>query len=168
MTSAPRMWQLLDRPSWIVLCMSLALLGCGPVAPAPPAPHEPLPVAASFDRSWNAVIEEFTRQNIPIKTIDRAAGLLVTDPLSVNEPDWKNADCGNDGAGTVFIPSAATYTVLVRGDSVRSTVRASARWVSTVKSVYTSSLVCSSRGTWETEIEAKVKAIAESSPRRSP
>lgn len=144
-----------------VLVAMFLCTACGAVDPKPAAPHEAMSVSASAGRAWDAAVDEFARQNIPIKTIDRQSGVMSTDRLGVNQTDLPNVDCGGDGAGTKFVPTSAMYTVIVRGDSSHSTVRASGRWESAAASAFTSNVVCSSRGAWETAMETKIKTAAE-------
>ena len=142
------------------------LLVCGacfPKAPAPAAPRTALSVAASFSRTWDAVVDAFAERSIPIKTIDRSSGLIVADEMALPGPSIdriKYADCGSDGMGTRFVASRAGYNVLVRGDSARSTVKVTARFVS-VNAVNAKSADCSTTGLLESAIEGQVKERAE-------
>jgi hypothetical protein len=147
----------------LVIAIVPSLVGCSHVVPpGPPAPNPPMVVAASFGRTWDAVIEQFAEQTIPIKTIERASGLVATDQLTVDPSLWSAADCGKDRDGRAFVPSHVTYNVLVRGDSARSTVRVTVRWMSiAVVGVDVKSLICSTRATWETSLEDRVKQSAE-------
>lgn len=140
--------------------------GCVPTPPAAPTPHNGVDIGASFGRTWDAVIDEFARNNIPIKTIDRSSGLIATDALKVGPSLAEAADCGKDAvAGTVY-PTDATYNALVRGDSSHATLRITVRWTRIGKSreLGDRSIVneeCSTRATWETSLEQKIKQAAE-------
>ena len=90
--------------------------------PPPPTPRDASQVNASMGETWDAVIDLFATRNIPIRTIERASGLIVTDPLRVGEEGKAWADCGALN-GRVRGPDRATYNVLVRGDSNEATVR---------------------------------------------
>lgn len=136
------------------------LTGCATLPPPPPE-RQPLVVNASFGRTWDAVIDVFSSRNIPIRTLDRTSGLLVAEKVRVSRGDeatWAN--CPNVmtqvlmGVG-VADPMLADYNIVVRGDSTRSTVRTSARFMK-------ENLECTSKGTLETAIEARVKVRAES------
>ena len=123
-----------------------------------PAP-DALSVNASFDRTWGAVIDRFALGNIPIKTIERASGIIVAEPLSVASASSKKyADCGTQG---ILNPPAqrASYSVRVTGDSLRSAIRVAASFGSPLD-VY-----CRSKGVFETEFMTAIKAAAE---KRSP
>jgi len=110
---------------------------------------------------WNAVIDIFADQNIPIRTIDRASGFIATDELRVADDErtargW--ADCGIDSFGA--IPAGhATYNVVVRGDSITSTVKATVRWSGIANN--TRPVECVSRGRWEQNFEESVRERAE-------
>jgi hypothetical protein len=109
-------------------------------------------------RSWDAVIDMFAARNIPIRTIERASGIIATEQLAVGDEgkDW--ADCGEDN-GTVLAPNFATYNVLVRGDSVSSLIKATVRWTREIRP--SSSIECSTRHVWERELELQAKGRAE-------
>jgi hypothetical protein len=99
----------------------------------------------------------FANRNIPISTIDRASGLIaITQPHMVSSkdsPQW--ADCGSF-VGLPLPAETATYNVVVRGDSVASTVRVTAVWTPTKESA-----TCVTKGVWETDFERAVKLTAE-------
>ena len=149
--------------------LTLAIVGCGSVqAPAPPVPRSDVTVVnASFNKTWDAVIDDFASQNVPIKTIDRTSGIVVAERLSV-PPDvgrqW--ADCGSDIIIGKLAPTSATYNVLVRGDSTKSTVRVTVGWtrvgMARGLSTATVSEECGTKAVWEPEFEARIKAAAES------
>lgn len=109
-------------------------------------------------RSWDAVIDMFAARNIPIRTIERASGIIATEPLAVGDEgkDW--ADCGQNN-GTVLSPNFAIYNVLVRGDSASSRIKATVRWTLTTSA--TESIECSTSHVWERELEAAAKGRAE-------
>ena len=157
----------------IVIC--LLGLGCMPKAPPPPAAPVPRPethVAVSFGHTWDAVIAHFAANSIPIATIDRSSGLIVTSPLFVGVSDairW--AWCGWESASNykqslkaewlVVGPSSATYNVLVRGDSVASTLRVTTRWIAPIIPS-TRGSECISRDVFEPTLEQALKSRAES------
>src|SRR5687768_9485299 len=92
---------------------SLACVQPGPLlAPPPAAPREAKPVGASFNRTWDAVIERFAEDNIPIRTAERTSGFLATAPMAVPasmnaDADW--ADCGTAPFIGRLYPTAASY-----------------------------------------------------------
>lgn len=135
------------------------LSGCVvPAPPAPPTPRDAMAVGAGFGRTWDSAIDVFAERNIAIRTIDRASGLIVAEPMKVGSGAY--ADCGRTMWDVEIPPTDATWNLLVRGDSTRSTVKATVRFAST-SPAYGTSVVCSSRGTWETSLEERIKASAE-------
>jgi hypothetical protein len=170
---------------------AVSLGGCLPAAqllpPAPAALREPLPVQASFGRSWDAAIDHFARQGIPIRTIERVSGLIVAEEMGVDvSAALAYADCGQlagsatgaspwgpgvpprAGDGRPVAAERASYNVLVRGDSSRSTVLVTVRWrvpdasrVSGDPRHAGRSIECSTRGVWERAFEAGVRDRAQ-------
>ncbi len=120
----------------------------------------PVPVAAAFAKTWEAGVDVFADKNIGIRTLDRSSGLIVADPVSVPiktrnpRTPLELADCGRNEFGYYEQPTNATYNVRVRGDSVRSTVLVTVRWMSI-------QTTCTSTGVWEREFEKLVKEKAE-------
>ncbi len=118
-------------------------------------------VAAAFTKTWNAVIDQFAEDNIPISTMERESGFIATSNLRVGADGFFWAECGKT-MGAPITPAYATYNVVVRGDSARSTVRVSARWTTSDGGP------CSTTGKWEAAIEADVRDRAEGrAPSRS-
>jgi hypothetical protein len=164
---------------------AISLTACAKIPPAqPPGPaptREALTVNASFGRTWDAVIDYFARNNIPIRTIERASGIIAADAASVDAAsavEW--ADCGQaarltkvrNGQVWRLAPVAAeraTYNFLVRGDSTRSTILATVGWDVPERVMYDAtqkpytrpSARCVTRGVWETNAEQAVRARAE-------
>lgn len=137
----------------IALLLVLVMAGC--VASLPPAPtRPPTAVAASFGATWNAVIDVFADRNIPIATIDRASGFIATEPLQVDGLDGEKWAVCATSIGMVIPARTATYNVLVRGDSTAATVRATVTWQN-------ASASCVTKGTYESELETVVRALAE-------
>lgn len=155
-----------------VMIVTLTLIaGCSlnPTPPSAPVPHDAMSVAASSDRTWDAAVEVMAARNVPIKTMDRASGFLATDLLAVPAgADSGDYDCGLNLLHKPFPASLASFTLLVRpgANSARaSTVRASVRWVyqsAGTQYVDPQTVECSSRGVWESKVEAAIKATAES------
>lgn len=132
--------------------------------PAPPTPREATEVAASMGNTWDAVIDMFAARNIPIRTIERASGIIATDQLSVGDEGFRWADCGQHN-GTTLSPDAAIYNVLVRGDSTSAVVKATVRWTRANASAVSE---CSTSHVWERELETAVKAQAEAHQAEAP
>src|SRR5215475_14034464 len=87
--------------------------------PPPPTPREATQVNASLGQTWDAVIDEFADRNIPIRTIERASGLVATEQLTVPPSASGDADCGHFDSYPTRRPTHAIYNVLVRGDSAK-------------------------------------------------
>lgn len=150
-----------------VAIVSAALLSsCGGYTPPqPPSPSDATQVNASMGRTWDAVIDLFAARTVPITTIERVSGLIVTERLSVGREDglaW--ADCGKTSGfmtATVHIaPNNGTYNVLVRGDSTRSSVKATVRWVH-LDYKDGGVIECSTKHVYEQALEDAVKIRAE-------
>jgi hypothetical protein len=141
----------------------LLLAGCGSYRPPPsPTPREASQVYASVGETWDAVIDLFATRNIPIRTIERASGLIGTDPLSVGAEGSAWANCGVQN-GRVLGPNRAIYNVLVRGDSNEATVRTTVLWTRVSQDQSTE---CTSTYIWERGLEMEVKERAELLVRR--
>jgi len=122
-------------------------------------------IAASSNKTWNAVIDIFAANNIPIKTIDRASGFIATDPLNVPyalSEATDLANCGRAADGSRGVLESVVYNVLVRGDSAHSTVRVTAQWRGNVSGMFTNAHVdCSTTGKWESTLESQTRELAE-------
>lgn len=140
--------------------------------PAALSPREPTRVEASFGRTWDAVIDVFADQNIPISTMERVSGFIAAQrgsiPLALeNERSLALAiaDCGRFGPSPLF-PWAAVYNVVVRGDSAASTIKVTASYASmgalaTNPKRVTVRTECASRGVFEDATETVIRARAE-------
>lgn len=133
-------------------------VGCVPfVRVTEPAPRSSREVEASFTNVWDAAIDVFSEQNIGIKTLDRASGLIVAETAAVDpyrDPRvnvWSECDGG-------LPPNRVAYNLVIRGDSTRATVKATALWQSKAYSDGTPR--CISKGVWEESIEASIAAKA--------
>ena len=130
--------------------------------PPPPAqPRDGTRVSASMGQTWDAVIDLFALRNISIRTIERASGIIATEGLRVGPEGTLWAYCGKTGSEQYY-PTTAIYNVLVRGDSMNSTVRTTVKWSHVDVD---RNLDCTSNYTWELEFEHDVKARAEAAPR---
>lgn len=157
------------RITWLLIPVLSACLTYVP--PAAPQPRAGSPVAASFDRTWNSVIDQFAEQVITIETMERASGFIVASRASISTRSKADsafgasvADCGGfkqalGGVASPAVPTSAKYNVLVRAiDAEHSMVQVTARFLS---SGAPGTVECSSRGAFERDFEARVKARAE-------
>lgn len=156
-----------------VACMPLILLGGCSVTYVPPevspTPRVGTEVAASFGKTWDAVIDVFSERNIGIKTLDRSSGLVVAETSRVpreNEKEW--ADCGTipgahpkSLAAAALVAKTAQYNILVRGDSTRATVKATVQFKNPDLVMWAKTDECQSRGVWEKAAEEQISARAQ-------
>lgn len=139
---------------------ALFLCGCT-TPPAPLAPRSLTAVNAPFSRTWDAVIDVFADRNIPIATMDRASGFIAARPAVTGRADTLYADCGK-AIGVKTLPTAASYNLVVRGDSTRSTVKMTISFTQTSgEGAFATNKECTSRGTLEAAVEQQIKAKAE-------
>lgn len=144
------------KTSLVVVTLALTACSAG-TPPTMPAPRDAAAVGAGFDETWNAVIDHFADDNIPIATIEKASGIVATARLRVGAQDAQRwANCGAMYDRTPYVADGVIYNVLVRGDGQASTVRVTASWTST-----SGAFDCVSRGVWEAEAEEAIKARAE-------
>jgi hypothetical protein len=145
---------------------ALVLIAACYTPPHAPTPREAAPVAASAGRTWDAVIATLGDRNIPIASMERASGFIASPTLTLETVRTRPkglADCGRSFFSGAPEPTAATYNVLVRGDSSASTIKVTASYVSTTTdSNGTQSVNCASTARFETEVEQAVRARAES------
>lgn len=145
----------------------LLLVGCIPSYVPPtvvPVPRLGTEVAASFGKTWDAVIDVFSERNIGIKTLDRSSGLIVAENASVRVADAKEwADCGtlpgahpNSIAAAALNAKIARYNILVRGDSTRTTVKATVQFSAPDMRMWAQTDECQSRGVWERGVEEQI------------
>jgi len=162
------------KPTLVPLPIAaLVVVACMPTPPAAPIVREPTPVAASFGRTWDAVIDAFAAANTPIRAIERVSGFIAAERMSMSDTPLAQpheyADCGKTGSGLFIAPHSAVYNVVVRGDSAQSTVKMTTRWTASTTRLLSSTPVpieCSTKGHYETQFENLVKGRAEAG--RSP
>ena len=57
----------------------------------------------SFETTWSRVIQFFTSNNIPIKTIDKSSGVIYAEKLNgTKEEGERYADCGTPGIALIL------------------------------------------------------------------
>lgn len=128
---------------------------CVLTPPQLPPPRSAVVVHAGFDKTWDAVVDYFADQRMPIRTLERASGFIATDRMhlgSAQAEAWANCE------EIFFVPSADSgqFVVVVRpqGDTA-TTIRVTTEW--TVEN----GSRCASRGVWESEAERTIAARAE-------
>jgi hypothetical protein len=158
----------MTRQTHFAAGLACALLAACVRLPEPTsAPRPPAPISASVARTWDAVIDQLGEQAIPLRSMEKASGFIATQTIAmqgVTTEPTKWADCGTF-ASFHFAPTAVEYTILVRGDSTRASVRSSARYL-LVKNDGTSAgpTECVSNGVFEASFEESVKRRAEARP----
>ncbi|HEV8380972.1 MAG TPA: hypothetical protein VGQ29_05265 [Gemmatimonadales bacterium] len=131
-------------------------IACSHAPPAPVAPRTAAPVSAPARRTWDTAVDVLVSRGVPIRSMERATGHIVTDQVGVKRQQgltW--ADCGGV-LGRVH-PDAASYEVFVLGDSAASTVKVTVRWGSAV----IPRLKCTSLNVVENEMEGAIRVAAE-------
>ena len=71
----------------------------------------------SYDAAWIGIIKYFSSKNIPIKTIEKNSGIIVSDNLSISLlKDEQNFDCGKfskkDAIGN-FYTGKASFNIFI-------------------------------------------------------
>lgn len=123
-----------------------------------PAP-EPITASASYGRVWDATVDVLTGSSTPIKTIDRASGVILTDLMRISDEQGERyADCGKGGVGTRWVADRVSYNVRVTGDSARGAVRVVALFSMAAR---VGLFECVSRGVLEREMAATITAAAQ-------
>jgi hypothetical protein len=138
----------------LLLVAVLGVITCAPPPTLPPV--QPVGISAPFSKTWDAVIDILSEQNIPVKTIDRSSGFAAAELATVDSDTMNHlADCGSQlKKFMVGFTGIARYNVVVRGDSTTSTVKVTAKFVSNHGD-------CSSRNVFENDFQGAVKARAE-------
>ena len=132
----------------------LLIAACSLPAPTYVAPVE---IAAPFEKTWNAVIDVFASQSIPISTIDKSSGLIVSSGFFLSGDVAKNwATCGR-GLINLNWAKRADFNVLVRATGTGSSARVTARWTQ-------DGYECPTTGTWERGFQLRLKQAVEVSP----
>lgn len=111
-------------------------------------------VNAPVSRTWDAVVDYFARSSIPIKTIDRASGIIAAETTLLGGETKSYGVCVN--GIHEFPPVGASFNVLVRGDSARSIVRVTASWFASDRGS-----PCVSSDVWEKNFEGAIRGRAE-------
>lgn len=138
----------------------VALPGCA-TAPAPRMIEAEDQIHAGFETVWTALVSSLAERNVPIKTIDKASGIVVTEEMAVRNGDNNYCDCGGNGIATED-RRAASYNVYVKRvtDEICS-VRVNARFYSIVSFGSTASRKeCVSTGQIEGSILSRLREAA--------
>lgn len=112
---------------------------------------------AEFDQTWEAVIDFFATNNIPIQTVERDSGIvyaerMYADPYS--DIFTRNADC-NRGIANATSSSAAMNIFVRRAGGGRTNVSVNATYsqmIIPLMSYTPTAITCQSTGVLETSI----------------
>jgi hypothetical protein len=133
----------------------------------PPAPERPpVPVAAPFDRTWDAAVEVFVRRNLRFGTLEKNSGLIVAEPLPValtDSPKWATCATYSDmfGTKTGYVAGRVEFSVLVRSSVGGSTVLTIAHWINEPVAPGEPAVTCTTRNVWEAALDGDIKSAAE-------
>jgi hypothetical protein len=104
------------RPPTAVLAIVLVALsgpgGCASyISPLQPPPYRDQ-VAASYDRTWSALIRALAFDNVPLRVVAKDSGVIASDDFV--SPIGVYADCGRKGETPLEGEALAAFTVFVR------------------------------------------------------
>jgi hypothetical protein len=89
------------RPTWaaIAVVLSLSTPGCWVPPPAPAAApiQKEVLVDAPFENVWQHAVEWFAKNDMPIKNLDKASGLIATDHEMSIDKASRFMSCGTSG-----------------------------------------------------------------------
>jgi hypothetical protein len=157
----------LDRVALCLCCVATACLGIKPPA-QPPTPTDTY-IRAPFDTTWQRVIGFFADSRVPIQTIEKASGLIVSTKFRLSDEQtlvW--ADCGRGRGGTAFeavkrmglgLPLVlADFNVFVRPsvDSTAVRVNLTLNGENDLQVSGHTSMVCVTNGKFEQALIARV------------
>jgi hypothetical protein len=154
------------------------LVACGRVEPPRYAPPDLRRLEADFDQAWEATVRTLTERGFDIRTLDRAAGTIETDWLTIN-PEYaasilvtKREDrycaCGKPGLGEAFRVKQARLALLLHPNRPGETglrIEASFRTQRYSDALFWADrplgdVECSSRGRLEEEVKVEIQIRA--------
>jgi hypothetical protein len=137
-----------------VALLLLALLGCASTPPTP-APRAAVAIRAPRETVWSATVNVLADRSIPVKSLDRAAGLITTEEINIPAAETKQAgECRKSALRTTY-PGRAQYTIIVSGDA-SATLRITSR-LTTAPGYGVMVDECVSRGFLEQRLEQAVR-----------
>lgn len=135
----------------------MATAACFSRPPESIGPRSATPVSASFDATWEAVIDYFARTNTPVSQLEKDSGFIVASRERIERDDAREwADCGVTAYREFPHARAVKFNVSVRSRGTGSEVLVSAAWEGGTEHV------CETTGVFESEMERAVKTMAES------
>jgi len=151
----------MKRISFVAALAALIVAGCASYQP--PANYtgeKEQEFDRSYDEVWDDLVAWFANNNISIRNIDKASGLIATDHSLGSSSE--HVDCGTPGSMGTLLDRTVTINVLVRPTEAEGT-RVRANVFGTGRVSYpsmsggapsVSSVECASRGVMERAIFA--------------
>lgn len=94
----------------VVVPVACARLHVSPLAPPPYRAD----IAASYDRTWTALVRSVARQNVPLRAIARDSGVIASDEFIT--PIGVYADCGRIGDQGLEGEALVSFTLFAEPD----------------------------------------------------
>ena len=143
----------------LLVALAATLAGCA-VAPPQYTFDKSWSIEHDYDKVWAAIIDILAEHNIPIQTIEKDSGLLVTEWISLGFPaKWMDTivDCGTAGILTVGNRSLRFNMVLrEQGESSRLTINCNFMEFRSYGN-QGGNTPCSSRGTMELRLKRNIE-----------
>jgi len=113
------------RPHTAVLAIALVGLsgpgGCASyISPLQPPPYRDQ-VAASYDRTWGALIRALAFDNVPLRVVAKDSGVIASDDFVSAIGIY--ADCGRKGETPLEGEALAAFTVFVRPNGATTDIQ---------------------------------------------
>lgn len=143
----------------IILTVGLTLAGCATM-PKIYDVQSDRTFNASFDDTWDAVIEYFAENNIPIRTIEKDSGVIYAEQMFATGYDVSFLDYADCGGLALADSRRAQFNVLVREASdVTTRVRVTTEFVEARRDFWGQSIsvVCNSTGAMEDAVLTSVQ-----------
>jgi hypothetical protein len=102
--------------------MTILLVACASTPPVKHSFESSKVYHADYDKVWESIIEAFARNNIPIKTLDKNSGLVVSEdqyiPFTTRYGtkivDAEYCDCGGGGSLRSYSDLSGKFNVFVK------------------------------------------------------
>ena len=102
------------RRRWKIAVCVIILLGIGCATPA--TRHNINRVWETnydFDSLWDGVISFFAGNNIPIKTLEKDSGIIISEWIVLSREDGRDLDCGQPGIAMAY-EKYGKFTITIR------------------------------------------------------
>jgi hypothetical protein len=108
------------------MLISAVALAASATAPTKHAVTTTATADASYDKTWEALIDLFAERQWPIVTIAKDSGIITTDWLKLTKEDDSYADCGRGAPLADDFGLAVRFNVRLKSDGASSTVTVNA------------------------------------------